>query len=187
MHLKLWAAQTLNYHLKQPLNFNIHLPSTINNTMTPQSAQSSWQLIALTSGTFAALNGVFAKLTTSSTTTTLITSLARTLQLDVSHIHLLEYALRVAIFLATFALSSTMWALYTRALAAAPSAVHANVVNTSANFVVAALVGWAVFGEKLGGMWWVGAACLIAGTVVIGRGRVSDNGKGDGKVEGKRA
>jgi drug/metabolite transporter (DMT)-like permease len=71
-----------------------------------------------------------------------------------------------------------MWALYTRALSAAPSAVHANVVNTSTNFIIAALMGWALFGEKLVGTWWVGAMLLVAGTVVIGRGRGED-GRGE--------
>jgi len=61
-----------------------------------------------------------------------------------------------------------MWALYTRALATAPSAVQANVVNTSSNFISAALLGALLFGEQLPGRWWIGAGLLIAGTVVIG-------------------
>jgi hypothetical protein len=84
------------------------------------------------------------------------------------------------IFLLSFTLSSTMWALYTRALAAAPSAVHANIVNTAANFVVAALCGAMLFGEVLSGRWWVGAGVLVAGTVVIGRARGVDESGDDG-------
>jgi drug/metabolite transporter (DMT)-like permease len=86
-----------------------------------------------------------------------------------------------------------MWAIYTRALAAAPSAVHANALNTSANFVVAALCGAILFGEALGGLWWVGAGLLIAGTAVIGRSRDSEGGssmesekKGAGRRGGGR-
>jgi drug/metabolite transporter (DMT)-like permease len=71
-----------------------------------------------------------------------------------------------------------MWSVYTRALAAAPSAVHANVVNTAANFVVAALLGLAVFGERLPPLWWAGAALLVTGTVIIGR-RSDDKAKED--------
>ncbi len=62
-----------------------------------------------------------------------------------------------------------MWALYTHALAQAPSTLQANVLNTAANFVLAAVAGMLLFGEKLGGFWWVGAALLVAGTVIIGR------------------
>lgn len=31
------------------------------------------------------------------------------------------------------------------------------------------MAGWAIFGEKLPGLWWVGAAGLVVGNVVIGR------------------
>jgi drug/metabolite transporter (DMT)-like permease len=62
-----------------------------------------------------------------------------------------------------------MWGLYTRALASAPSAIQANIVNTAVNFVVAALLGLALFGERLPPLWWVGAVLLVAGTVLIGR------------------
>ncbi len=62
-----------------------------------------------------------------------------------------------------------MWALYTRALARAPSAIQANVLNTAANFVLAALAGMLLFGERLESLWWIGASLLIAGTVIIGK------------------
>jgi drug/metabolite transporter (DMT)-like permease len=62
-----------------------------------------------------------------------------------------------------------MWGLYTQALANAPSAIQANIVNTAVNFVVAALLGLAIFGESLPPLWWVGASLLVAGTVLIGR------------------
>jgi drug/metabolite transporter (DMT)-like permease len=68
-----------------------------------------------------------------------------------------------------------MWAFYTNALSRAPSAVHANIVNTSSNFVITALLGAMVFGERLPLLWWVGAGLLISGSVVIG--------KRDGQVE----
>jgi uncharacterized membrane protein len=127
------------------------------------------------------------------------------LQIPPQHTYLLDYTLRIVsfflpsipkrfkifdkkgysphvqtIFLLSFTLSSTMWALYTRALAAAPSAVHANIVNTAANFVVAALCGAMLFGEVLSGRWWVGAGLLVAGTVIIGRGRGVDEGVDEG-------
>jgi len=61
-----------------------------------------------------------------------------------------------------------MWGLFTRALTLAASTVHVSVLNTSTNFLVAATAGYLVFGEKLPGLWWVGAAMLIAGCLLIG-------------------
>jgi uncharacterized membrane protein len=58
---------------------------------------------------------------------------------------------------------------YLDILSAGPSAVKVNIVNTASNFIVTALLGAIVFGEKLPLLWWVGAGFLVAGSVVIGR------------------
>ncbi|KAF2432633.1 hypothetical protein EJ08DRAFT_573526, partial [Tothia fuscella] len=127
-----------------------------------------WQAIALTSGLFASLNATFAKLTTASTTSTLSNTLHTYLPSNLPPTTI-EYTLRVAIFALSLLFTGTMWALYTKALSAAPSAVHANIVNTASNFLCTALLGMVVFGEEVNGLWWMGAGCLVAGTVVIGR------------------
>lgn len=67
-----------------------------------------------------------------------------------------------------FASNITMWALFTRALTASPSTTKTSVTNTSANFVVTALLGWAVFRESLPGTWWIGAGLMAAGCVLVG-------------------
>ena len=56
--------------------------------------------------------------------------------------------------------------------------------------MLTALSGWMVFGEKLPGLWWVGAAGLVVGNVVIGR-RDEESGHAsarndDGVAEGER-
>jgi len=61
-----------------------------------------------------------------------------------------------------------MWGLFTRALTLASSTVHVSVLNTSTNFLVAATAGLLIFGERLPGLWWVGAAMLVAGCLLIG-------------------
>jgi hypothetical protein len=97
-----------------------------------------------------------------------------------------------------------MWALFTRALTLATSSVQVSVINTSANFVATAVLGRVVFGEELPGefpsmlffsfgtcgliwdflaLWWVGAAMLIAGSVIIGRREGEDAAKKDGGKE----
>lgn len=62
-----------------------------------------------------------------------------------------------------------MWGLFTRALTLASSTVRVSVINTSANFMITAVLGALIFAENLPGLWWVGAAMLVAGSVIIGR------------------
>lgn len=62
-----------------------------------------------------------------------------------------------------------MWTLFTRALARGHSATQVSIMNTSANFVLTALLGFAIFSESLPPLWWLGAAMLVAGNVIIGR------------------
>ena len=62
-----------------------------------------------------------------------------------------------------------MWALFTRALARGHSATQVSIMNTSANFVLTALMGFAIFSEALPPLWWLGAAMLVVGNVIIGR------------------
>lgn len=79
-----------------------------------------------------------------------------------------------------------MWALFTAALTRASSTTRVSVINTSANFVLTAVMGWMVFGESLPGLWWVGAGGLVVGNVVIGRrdeeGDVGFTNMGEGMV-----
>ncbi len=73
-----------------------------------------------------------------------------------------------------------MWALFTRALARGHSATQVSIMNTSANFVLTALLGFAIFSEALPPLWWAGAALLVAGNVIIGR---KDEGKTEEEAE----
>ena len=77
-----------------------------------------------------------------------------------------------------------MWTLFTRALARGHSATQVSIMNTSANFVLTALLGLAIFSEALPPLWWVGAAMLVAGNVIIGR---KDEGKAEAASEAATA
>jgi hypothetical protein len=61
-----------------------------------------------------------------------------------------------------------MWGLFTRALTLASSTVRVSIINTSANFIVTAILSFIIFSESLPGLWWLGAAMLVAGSVIIG-------------------
>jgi hypothetical protein len=61
-----------------------------------------------------------------------------------------------------------MWGLFTRALTLASSTVRVSIINTSANFMVTAVLGALIFSESLPKLWWLGAAFLVAGSVIIG-------------------
>lgn len=50
--------------------------------------------------------------------------------------------------------------------------------------MITALLGLAIFGERLPALWWVGAAGLVVGNVIIGRREEVDvNGKDGGRED----
>lgn len=62
-----------------------------------------------------------------------------------------------------------MWTLFTKALASGNSTTQVSIINTGANFVLTALLGLVIFSESLPPLWWLGAAMLVAGNVIVGR------------------
>lgn len=62
-----------------------------------------------------------------------------------------------------------MWALFTKALARGTSTTQVSILNTSSNFMLTAVLGWLIFSESLPPLWFLGAALLVAGNVIIGR------------------
>ncbi|TKA33780.1 hypothetical protein B0A50_00616 [Salinomyces thailandicus] len=142
------------------------------------SPKSQWLFYAIASGGCAALNGVFAKLTTTQLTTTWATG--------ISHISgfkepssFVELFVRGFFFLLNLTFNALMWGLFTRALTLATSTVRVSVINTSANFMLTAVLGSLVFKESLPRLWWLGASFLVAGSVIIGR---REEGQKDGAV-----
>lgn len=76
-----------------------------------------------------------------------------------------------------------MWTLFTKALARGTSTTQVSILNTSSNFMITALLGFIIFSEELPPLWWVGAAMLVAGNVIIGA-REEGEGDGEGKGDG---
>ena len=92
-------------------------------------------------------------------------------------------------FICNLIFNAIMWGLFTRALTLASSTVRVSVINTSANFMLTAVLGLLIFRETLpgknmshlstrdrnahpdevAGLWWLGASFLVAGSVIIGR------------------
>lgn len=64
--------------------------------------------------------------------------------------------------------NGVMWTLFTQALAKGNSTTQVSIMNTSSNFVITAMLGFLIFSESLPPLWWVGAALLVAGNVIIG-------------------
>ncbi|OJD40732.1 transcription initiation factor iia small subunit [Diplodia corticola] len=129
---------------------------------------SAWLVLAIGSGACAAFNGVFAKLTTTSLTTSWSHALLSFFNLTPDN-KVFEFAFRGVFFLLNLLFNAIMWGLFTRALTLASSTVRVSIINTSANFMITAILGALVFGESLPGLWWLGAAMLVAGSVIIGR------------------
>jgi len=81
------------------------------------------------------------------------------------------------------AFNGVMWSLYTSALAKGNSTTQVSIMNTSTNFMVTAILGFAVFSEALPPLWWAGAALLVAGNVILGRAENNSSSASDGKGE----
>ncbi|KAI0399540.1 hypothetical protein F4802DRAFT_34162 [Xylaria palmicola] len=144
----------------------------------PWTARSQWMVYAVASGACAALNGVFAKLTTNDLTSQIARGVSGFFGAEGSA-RVLEVIVRCIFFGLNLLFNGVMWTLFTKALARGTSTTQVSVMNTSTNFVVTALLGLAVFAERLPPLWWAGAALLVAGNVIIGR-----KDEGDGSADG---
>jgi drug/metabolite transporter (DMT)-like permease len=148
--------------------------------------QPVWILLAVASGACAAFNGVFAKLYVLATLggryssdkalNSATTALTSTLSANIANLLLhspdnkpIELIIRAAFFGLNILFNIAMWALFTAALTRGSSTTRVSIVNVSSNFFITAILGLALFGEKLPPMWWVGAGLLASGNVVIGR------------------
>jgi uncharacterized membrane protein len=125
-------------------------------------------LIALSAGCFAALASLFAKLALDERTSSLSDYLYTALPLmDAVDNDTFQVGVRMMLFGCIFACNALMWGLFTRALNKSSSSGVVTVLNTASNFCVTALLGHFIFHEPLGMRWWMGAACIAAGTVIM--------------------
>jgi drug/metabolite transporter (DMT)-like permease len=79
----------------------------------------------------------------------------------------LTWWVRVLLLAAHFGANGLMWVLFTRALASAPSSLEPTAINTAVNLAASGILGALVFGETLGGGWWVGASLVAVGIVLV--------------------
>ncbi|RYP16854.1 hypothetical protein DL765_004875 [Monosporascus sp. GIB2] len=106
--------------------------------------------------------------TTNDLTTDLARGISRVLGLKTSE-GIIEILVRCVFFGLNLALNGVMWTLFTQALARGHSTTQVSIMNTSTNFMITALLGLLIFAESLPPLWWLGAAMLVAGNVIIGR------------------
>ncbi|EER24206.1 hypothetical protein CPC735_055760 [Coccidioides posadasii C735 delta SOWgp] len=170
-----------------------------------------WLVLALSSGTFAALNGVFAKLelgmsdilspevfnaanavtrTTTQLTTDISQGISRFLSFSASMDIAVEYIVRAFFFALNVLSNITMWALFTRALTAASSSTQVTITNTTANFLVTAILGMVVFRERVAPLWWLGATIMATGCIIVGlrdeKGTPKDGNAVEDELGGRR-
>ncbi|KAI6247743.1 hypothetical protein HI914_03972 [Erysiphe necator] len=132
------------------------------------SQRPRWILLSIASGTCAALNGVFAKLTTTELTSQLVTFLVERTRFNNLR-SVIEVVTRVVFFSLNLILNGVMWALFTKALAQSTSTTKVSIINTSSNFMITAILGRLIFSENLSRLWFIGAFLLVMGNVIIGR------------------
>ncbi|KAI8947755.1 hypothetical protein F4801DRAFT_582090 [Xylaria longipes] len=139
------------------------------------TTRNQWIVYAVASGACAAFNGVFAKLTTNDLTAHIARGISGFLGLEGSD-RVLEIIVRCIFFGLNLFFNGVMWAFFTKALAKGNSTTQVSIMNTSTNFMITAILGFAIFAESLPPLWWVGATLLVAGNVIIGR---KDEGSAD--------
>ncbi|KAI0132687.1 hypothetical protein BJ170DRAFT_680566 [Xylariales sp. AK1849] len=149
---------------------DIHLTTEEALTSTPASwtSRNQWVVLAVASGACAAFNGVFAKLTTNDLTSNLSQALAKAFGLTAFE-SIIELVVRCMFFGLNLVFNGVMWTLFTKALARGSSTTQVSIMNTSSNFMITAILGLVIFSESLPPLWWLGAAMLVAGNVIIGR------------------
>ncbi|KAI9717206.1 MAG: hypothetical protein M1828_007399 [Chrysothrix sp. TS-e1954] len=193
--------------------------TSADDNVPPQKKSSQWLIWALTSGGFAAFNGVFAKLSFRALEDAVADGFAtqnhdhanggiRTIGVPPFRPLRWQQVRRSArpsgasppmtrtsrypdkeysqtFFGLNLVSNAIMWILFTRALTAATSTTRVSILNTSANFMVTAILSMMIFGEGLPLGWWAGAALLVAGSVIIGtreEGEVKKQGGPDGGI-----
>ncbi|KAI1142071.1 hypothetical protein F5Y05DRAFT_213712 [Hypoxylon sp. FL0543] len=144
--------------------------TTEDYTMPSWTARNRWIVFAVASGACAAFNGVFAKLTTNELSTHIAQGISRLFGLT-NLGGFVEVVVRAAFFGLNLVFNGVMWSLFTQALAKGNSTTQVSIMNTSTNFMITALLGLIIFSESLPPLWWVGAVMLVAGNVIIGRGK----------------
>ncbi|KAG0344605.1 hypothetical protein BG004_004327 [Podila humilis] len=144
---------------------------------------------ATLAGTFAALASVFAKLTMDTRTVNFLQNACNTLIAPTTAICTslfiakdgetspIEYAVRSACFGLIFICNAAMWTLFTKALNRSQSSATVTVINSSANFCITAVLGYALFSEPLAMQWWFGASLIVLGGVLVSSEESSANGK----------
>ncbi|KAF9430814.1 hypothetical protein BGZ94_003603 [Podila epigama] len=145
---------------------------------------------AILAGTFAALASVFAKLTLDARTVNFLQHTCNTLIAPTTPICTtlftakegetspIEYAVRIACFALIFICNAAMWTLFTKALNRSQSSATVTVINSSANFCITAVLGYALFSEPLALQWWFGASLIVLGSVLVSSEEKSNtNGK----------
>jgi len=146
--------------------------------LSNMSRKSQWIILAIASGACAAFNGVFAKLTTTELTTGFASAITRMLGLSNGE-KVVEVIVRAMFFGLNLIFNGVMWALFTKALARGTSTTQVSIINTSSNFMITAILSFFIFTESLPPLWWLGAAMLVAGNVIIGRREEKDDRKVD--------
>ncbi|XP_052230968.1 transmembrane protein 42-like isoform X3 [Dreissena polymorpha] len=126
--------------------------------------------LAVCAGAMAAMASVSAKLAMTEDTVHAICSgiLAGTQLMALCDT--LLYVLRAGCFASIFIFNSLMWTLFTKSLQHCSSTIEATITNTGANFLITALLGVLLFGERLSLLWWLGSCLILAGLLLIHKG-----------------
>ncbi|XP_059472466.1 uncharacterized protein LOC132194893 [Neocloeon triangulifer] len=122
---------------------------------------------AFVAGISAALGSVFGKLSGSTRTLMQLVNISKVI-FHVNEEYVL-FGLRSTFFILMIACNASVWSFYVRALQHSNSSLPATVISTATNYIVSALLGVFLFGEKTGLLWWTGTSLVIFGLAIIAK------------------
>ncbi|XP_065183295.1 transmembrane protein 42-like [Sycon ciliatum] len=123
----------------------------------------AFPVLAFLSGFLAALASLSAKLASSPLIGGISEQVCTILDGSEVFCKFVSWSLSACCFGVVLLMNSAMWTVFVSALEASSSTVEVTVINTTANFISSAALGWLVFGETLSLLWWAGAACMLSG------------------------
>ncbi|KAI9298528.1 hypothetical protein K502DRAFT_345964 [Neoconidiobolus thromboides FSU 785] len=165
-------TKTIKNRKKTNPSTNLSNSSNPSNSIEKKTTSYNSFQLSILSGIYASLASVVGKLSTDPKTNVLISTFCQVTKSHLCERLVASYllpVLRIIFFILMFTLNGLMWTTYTKALSSANSSIQVSVVNNATNMVTTAVLGYLIFNEVNGMLWWLGVSLVISGTVVLNK------------------
>lgn len=125
-----------------------------------------YHIVAMASGSFAALSSVFGKYTFGDDFYVLLKHLNETFH----WLHLkaqIEWLVWICLLTALILCNVFMWIFFSKAMAWSPNTIEVTSVNSASNFLFSSVLGVFLFKEQLSLLWMLGIVFIVIGLLVL--------------------